>query len=136
MYNIKYMKIAIDEAKKALNSQEIPVAAVIVSKKGEILSKAHNDSKNNPIGHAEIIAIQEACKNLGQNNLSECSIYITLEPCIMCSHAISLAHIDKIYFGAYQSRSNPIYHSEVYGGIIEKECSELVKSFFNQKRKK
>ena len=95
----KYMKIAIEEAKKAANSGDIPVGAVIV-KNGKVISVAHNEKEknNSPLDHAEMIAIKNACKKLNTWHLDDCEIYITMEPCMMCTGAIIQSRIKKIYY--------------------------------------
>lgn len=144
------MKKAIIEAKKGNQSNEVPVGAILVDNiDNSIISVAHNQivQQKNPIKHAEILVIDQACNEKKSRYLENTSIFITLEPCAMCSAAISEAKISKIYFGAYDEKkgslesimkiySNKKYFvPEVYGGIFEKECSLLLKEFFIQKRK-
>ena len=147
----KYMEIAFSEAKKAFDTNEVPIGAVIVSENGKIISKAHNltESKKNPLCHAEILAIQKACKKINEKYLMNCSIFITLEPCPMCATAISLAKIKNVYFAStdikggaiingiklYESAKN-LYRTKVSFGYMEKESSELLKKFFKNLRKK
>ena len=145
-----YMELAIKHAKKAALLNEIPIAAVLVDeKKKTVLSIHHNEivSKNNPLNHAEILVIKEACKLKKSRYLGSTVIYVTLEPCAMCAAAISEARIKKIYFGAYDEKKGAIengirifshknyFKPEIYGGIKENECSQLLKSFFSQRRK-
>ena len=131
------MAFAINEAKKACG--EIPVGAVIAYN-NEILSYAHNmkEQKNDPTAHAEILAIREASRKIGNWRLSECDIYVTLEPCPMCTGAIAEARINRVYFGAYDclSKNKSCFpkSSEVYGGICEDECTALLQQFFKNKR--
>ena len=144
----KFMEIALLEAKKAYKKDEVPVGAVIV-KDGKIIAKAGNrkETKKSSIFHAEIIAINKASKKLKNWNLSGCEIYITLEPCLMCYGAILSSRIDKIYFGAYDKKyglevekykelneKGFNHKAEVVGGILEKECSEILTKFFKVKR--
>ena len=143
----KFMKLALLEAEKAREMDEVPVGCVIV-KDGTILTKAHNltTSQNNAIHHAEILAISKACEMLGTANLSGCELYVTLEPCPMCMGAIISSKINLLCYGAYDFNFgacggyvNLSSHSyanklEVYGGIMEEECSSLIKDFFVGKR--
>ncbi len=145
----KFMEVAIEEARKAEEEEEIPVGAVIV-KNGEILSRAHNmrEQLRDPTAHAEILAIREAAKKINDWRLDGCEIYVTLEPCPMCASAILLARIQKIYFGAYDfdngacgSRINiPVsftvfgYRAEVTGGIMKDECKKILQEFFKKRR--
>lgn len=133
---------ALIEAKIAYYKNEIPVGAIIIYN-NKIITKAHNqtETKNNFICHAEILAIKEACAYLGSKYLNQCSIYITLEPCFMCLHALYLCRINKIYYGAFNYQENYVqqylkynnkFKTEIYGGIKEKECAKLLKNFFKK----
>lgn len=139
-----YMKIAYDEAEKAYAKGEIPIGAVIV-KNGEIIAKAHNlrETEKNSLNHAEIVAIDMACKKLGGWRLTDCDMYVTLEPCHMCIGAIIQAKIKNLYFGAYDKKGGAVFsideipknpklchRPECYGGVLEEECSEILKKFF------
>lgn len=143
-----YMAEAIKEAKKALTKNEVPVGAVIV-RNGEIISRAHNlrETKQQAIYHAELAAIQKACEKLGRWRLDDCDLYVTLEPCPMCAGAIINARIGRVYFGAYDPkggacgsvvdlfRKGTFNHSpELYAGIMEDDCEELLKRFFKNLR--
>lgn len=138
-----FMMEAIKEAKKCLYLNEVPVGAVIV-KDGEIIGRGHNlrETLKDSTAHAEIIAIQEACRKLGGWRLIDCEIYVTLEPCIMCAGALVNSRIKRIVFGAYNNRFGacgtlyniPIderlnHRIEVVGGVLEEECRELISSF-------
>ncbi|MGB9668310.1 MAG: nucleoside deaminase [Thermosulfidibacteraceae bacterium] len=139
----KLMLIAIEEAKKAFEIGEVPVGAIVV-KDGVIIGKGHNkrESKQNPVLHAEIVAIMEASKKLKSWRLEGCEIYVTLEPCPMCAGALILSRIKKVYFGARDPKKGAIVsklnllevkfnHSvEWEGGILEEECGELLRRFF------
>ncbi len=143
------MEIALSEARLAEKEEEIPVGAVIVCN-GEVIAKAHNmrEQLKDPTAHAEILAIRKAAKTLGDWRLSNCEIYVTLEPCPMCASAILLARIPKIYFGAYDfengacgSKMNiPItfpvfgYKAEVVGGIMKDQCRKVLQEFFKKRR--
>ena len=145
---VKFMKEAIKEAKKAELIDEVPIGCVIV-KDDKVISRGHNqrETKQNPTGHAEIIAINKAAKKLNSWRLEDCDIYITLEPCIMCMGAIIQSRIKNIYFGAYDPKAGAVtstidilsnkninHRPMVYGGVLEGECSLLMKQFFNSKR--
>lgn len=144
-----YMEIALWEAEKALKKREIPVGAVIV-KDGEVIAKAHNlkETLKMPTGHAEILAIEEACKRLDNWRLSGAEMYVTLEPCPMCAGAIIQSRIPKVYFGAFDPKGGCFgscvdfreiegfnHYPNVQGGILQEECAMLLKEFFKSKRK-
>lgn len=143
-----FMHFAIKEAKKALAKNEVPVGAVIV-KNNKVISMAHNKTEKNKTAtnHAEILAIQKACKKLGDWRLNDCEIYVTLEPCCMCSGAIINSRIKKVVFGAYDTNMGCAggaynlfkfeklnFKGEIIGGVKEEECSSLLKKFFKSKR--
>ncbi len=141
---------AIKEAKKAALIDETPVGAVIV-KEGKVIARGYNkrETKKNCLCHAELIAIDKASKKLGGWRLNGCEMYVTLEPCPMCAGAIIQSRIDKIYFGAYDYKAGCAgsrmdlfqkdlfnHNVETYGGVMERECSDLLSSFFKNLRKK
>jgi tRNA(adenine34) deaminase len=145
----KYMKRALELAQAAFDEGEVPVGAVIVKKTtGEIVGEGRNmrETAKNALAHAEIIAIDQACKKLGGWRLPECEMYVTLEPCPMCCGAIINSRIDNVYFGAYDIKSGSAvsvqkifelpynYRPEVVGGIMEQECSDILSEFFRQLR--
>ena len=141
--NRKFMLEAIELAKIAASEGEVPVGAVIV-KDGKIIAKGKNEreKKQNALSHAEIEAINNACKALGSWRLDDCEIYVTLEPCPMCAGAIINSRIKTLVFGAYDSKMGSIdsvvnlcnypynHKVEVYGGICEDECLEILQEFF------
>ncbi|MDE3015639.1 MAG: nucleoside deaminase [Pseudomonadota bacterium] len=142
------MRQAIAEAGAAARAGEVPVGAVI-AQGGNVLASAHNliETNNDPTAHAELLAIRAACGALGNARLVDCDLYVTLEPCAMCAGAISFARIRRIYFGAYDKKGGGVEHGarffsqptchhepEVYGGISESECGELLKGFFRERR--
>lgn len=146
----KYMNIAIEAARKAFDLNEVPVGAVIV-KNGDVVSICHNlsESLNDATAHAEMLAIKEACGKLGEKYLTDCEMYVTLEPCAMCTGAIINSRIKRLYIGAPDKKTgccgskldiisgNHFNHMpEVYHGIMEDECSEIVTKFFEKLRKK
>lgn len=143
------MDEALKEAEKAYREDEVPIGAVVVDDKGNILARAHNEKEKvfNPCGHAEIIAITEACKKIGNWRLSNCAVYVTLEPCPMCLSAMIQARIGKLFFGAYDPKGGALSlnynfykdqklnHSfPVLGGLRHFECSRLLSTFFKEKR--
>ena len=152
-----FMKVALEEAKKAYKQGEVPVGAVIV-KNGKVISKAHNETrqKKNAVAHAEILAIDKACKKLenerleaklGSKWLSGCELYVTLEPCAMCAGAIVQARIPEVMIGTRDLKSgaaNTIlnvleneklnHRAELRFGIFEEECREILKTFFKELR--
>ena len=145
---IKYMKEALKEAKKAELIDEVPIGCVIV-KDDKIIARGHNQRETNqsPIGHAEIIAINKASKKLKSWRLEGCDIYVTLEPCIMCSGAIIQSRINKVYYGASDPKGGALgssinvleanninHHPEVISGVLKEECSSIITNYFKAKR--
>ena len=145
----KFMKIALKEAKKAYEKLEVPVGAIIV-KDGEIIAKAHNlkETKYDTTKHAEILAIQRASKKLKSWRLLDCEMYVTLEPCSMCSGAIINSRIKKVYIGALDEKTGAVgsvlnlledykfnHKVEVEKGIMKEECEQILKDFFKMLRK-
>lgn len=145
--NSEFMKEAIKLAKEAAACGEVPVGAVIV-KDGKIIASGKNmrEQKQNALSHAEIEAINIACKELNSWRLDGCELYVTLEPCPMCTGAIINSRIKTVVFGAYDSRAGsmdsvinlcdyPYNHKpEIYGGICEDECLEILQNFFKNLR--
>jgi tRNA(Arg) A34 adenosine deaminase TadA len=138
------MNFAFALAKEAYNSNEVPVGAIIVHD-GAVIASARNrcEELQNSCAHAEMLAIAAACEKLGTKTLSDCDLYVTLEPCPMCAAAISFARIRRVYFAAYDAKSGgeflfaapQLHHKpEVYGGIGESESAELLKKFFQERR--
>lgn len=148
--NEKFMREAIRQAKKAAAIGETPIGAVIV-RNGEIISRGYNkrETKKNALLHAECIAIDRACRKLGGWRLPGCELYVTLEPCPMCAGAILNARIEKVYFGAYDTKSGCCgtvlnlfdknlcnYSLDATGGILQDECADLMRTFFRELRKR
>lgn len=147
---ITYMIQALDEAKKAATRGEIPVGAVIVDgRTREVIARAGNrtEKDKDATAHAEMLAIRQASQKLGAPRLTDCDLYVTLEPCPMCAAAISLARLRRVYFGAYDSKGGGVEHGprifshvtchhkpEIYGGLEEKACGNILKDFFKDKR--
>ncbi len=140
----KFMIKAIDEAKQAQQEGNVPIGAIIV-KDQQIIASSHNGSGS--LEHAELLAIKQALIKTNNRYLNGCELYSTVEPCLMCSGALINSRIDKVFFGAYDSKSGclgsitdvfvlPFNHKiEYYGGIMEDECLVLLKDFFKEKRK-
>lgn len=134
----KYMKIALKEAKKAYNKNEVPIGAVIV-KNGEIISKAHNkkEKTKNCIQHAEIIAIKKACRKLKNWRLIDCTLYVTMEPCMMCCGAILESRITKLVYGIENinnGNTKNLKNIEIIKNICEEDCKDIITKFFREKR--
>jgi tRNA(adenine34) deaminase len=138
-----FMKKALVEAKAAFTKGEVPVGAVVVSG-GKIIARAHNltETLNDVTAHAEMQAITVAANSLGGKYLGDCTLYVTVEPCLMCAGALAWAQIGKIVFGApddkkgFRKYSDKVLHpkTEIIGNILEKECSDLMKLFFQNRR--
>lgn len=145
----EFMQKAIELAKASASEGEVPVGAVVV-KDGEIVGKGRNRREigKNALYHAEIEAIDNACKELGGWRLWQCDLYVTLEPCPMCAGAIINSRIKNVYFGAYDKKAGsfgsvadfntlPYNHKpQIYGGIMEEECASLLSDFFKKLRDK
>ncbi len=143
-----FMAMALNEAAMCLETDDVPVGAVIV-KEGKIISTGRNlkEKENNGVLHAEIVAITNANQNLGTTNLSGCELYVTLEPCPMCAGAIINSKIDKVVFGAFDLKNGacgsvtnlfslPFTHKpQCFGGIMEDECGKILTDFFKSIRK-
>ena len=139
-----FMKQALKEAQKAFDQGEVPVGAVVVCD-NQIIARAHNQTEllNDVTAHAEMIAITAAADNLGNKYLNDCTLYITLEPCPMCAGAIGWAQLGKVVYGASDDKKGFMVYgkrmlhpkTKVELGIMENECSILLKEFFAKKRK-
>ena len=142
------MLLALNQAKKAMDLGEVPIGAVIV-KDGEVVAQAHNltESLKDPTAHAEILAMRSASQRLGDFRLTGCELYVTLEPCPMCAGGAINARLSEIVFGAPDPAKGALESVTnlysfgfpnkplVYGSVMEKECLELLKEFFKEKRK-
>ena len=141
-----FMSTALQEAEIAYSLGETPIGAVVV-KDGKIIAKAHNlrETGKNVLYHAELLAIDAACKALGGWRLHQCDLYVTLEPCVMCSGAISQARIKNLYFGASDNSGGAVLsksanfnglfaNTNCEGGILLEECSDILKRFFKELR--
>ena len=141
--DIRYMKMALDEAAKAYAQGEVPVGAVVVCK-GRVIARAHNltETLTDVTAHAEMQAVTAAANYLGGKYLNECTLYVTVEPCIMCAGALGWAQLQRLVYGAadekrgYQRFAPQALHpkAEVVSGVMADECSDLMKRFFSQRR--
>lgn len=140
------MKQAIDLAKIAMSQDEVPVGAIIV-RDDKVIARAYNtrEKDKNALYHAEIKAIDEACKTLGGWRLVGCTMYVTLEPCPMCAGAIVNSRIEKVVYGAPDNKAGafgtminltdyPLFKPEIVGGVLKEECAQLLTTFFKSKR--
>ena len=138
-----YMRMALTEAEKAASRDEVPVGAVVVAG-GSVIARAHNrtEALNDPTAHAEMQAITAAASYLGGKYLTGCTIYVTVEPCVMCAGALAWSQISAVVYGApdpkkgYTTTGVDILHprTEVRSGVMSEECSSLMKNFFRKKR--
>ncbi|MBP3971740.1 tRNA adenosine(34) deaminase TadA [Bacillus sp. WL1] len=148
--DIYFMQLAIEEAKKAEAIQEVPIGAVIVLD-GKVISAAHNlrETEQRSIAHAELLAIDEACKKLGTWRLEDATLYVTLEPCPMCAGGIVLSRVKRVVYGAGDPKGGCAgtlmnlltderfnHQCEVVAGVLEEECGTLLTNFFRELRKK
>jgi tRNA(adenine34) deaminase len=143
-----FMQMALDEARAAQTRGEVPVGCVIVRESAVIASAGNRTlADRDPTAHAELLAIRAAGEALGSERLTDCDLYVTLEPCTMCAAAMSLARIRRLYFGAPDPKGGAVEHGvrffaaptchhrpEVYGGMSEQESAELLRAFFTQRR--
>ena len=142
------MQLALDEARAAAERGEVPVGCVVV-RDGKVVARAGNRTlaDKDPTGHAELIAIRAAAAALGSERLTDCDLYVTLEPCAMCAAAMSFARVRRLYFGASDPKGGAVengvcffaqatchHRPDVYDGINESECAALLKDFFAARR--
>ena len=145
-----FMRMALDEARKAGERGEVPVGAVIVDEQQSVLAVGGNNSigESDPAGHAEIVAMRTAGRNIGNYRLLNTTMYVTIEPCVMCAGAMIHARIDRLVYGASDPKTGGVVSSykvggdgklnhqlNVEGGVLAEECAELLISFFKKKRK-
>lgn len=145
MSDEQYMKLALQEAEKAFEAEEVPIGAIVVMQ-NKIIAKAHNQVEllNDCTAHAEVLALTTAFHYLGSKYLPEATLYVTVEPCLMCSGALYWSKIGRIVFGAYDEKNsyrrvagnnNPFHpKTEITGGVLEAECAGLMKAFFQKLR--
>ena len=147
--DIEFMKLALEQAKIAYKKDEVPIGAVIVCN-DKVVAKGFNirEKRNDPTGHAEIVAIKKACKKRRSWRLEDCTIYVTVEPCSMCAGALLWTRIRRIVFGAFDAKGGALgssynlfeqknlnHKAEITSGVLEEECSKIMKDFFKTKRK-
>jgi tRNA(adenine34) deaminase len=148
MKNEAYMGLSLEEAVKAFESEEVPVGAVVVSPDGRVLSRAHNQTigRNSPTAHAEVLAIEEACRAIGNYRLTGCRLFVTKEPCIMCAGAIIEARLKEVVFGCFDTKRGafgsagnvndlPSNHKVlVVGNVMADQARSLLQEFFRVRR--
>lgn len=147
--DVYFMKKALKEALKAYKIGEVPVGCVLVDENNKVVSRAYNKKEklNDVCGHAEILCIKKASKKIGDWRLNNLTLYVTLEPCLMCSSAIIQSRIKRVVFGAYEPNTGAalsrihafkLENSSclVDGGVLENDCKILIQNFFKEKRKK
>lgn len=145
------MRVALDAARKAIASQDIPVGAAIFNSAGELISAGHNERElhSDPTAHAEIVAIRRAAKKMGDWHLTDHTLVVTLEPCVMCAGAIAQSRLQTLVFGAWDEKAGAAgsawdllrdprstFRTEVRAGVLAEECGELITSFIQEVRKK
>lgn len=141
----KYMRMALVEAREAMERDEVPIGAVVVSPRGTIVGRGHNltEALVDVSAHAEMQAITAAAQTLGGKYLQDCTLYVTVEPCLMCAGAIGWAQVSRIVYGAADDKrgyhtftSKSPFHprAEIIGGVLGEECAELMRTFFKSKR--
>ena len=143
------MTLALAEAAAAAGRGEVPVGAALVDPEGRIIAVAGNrvEADCDPTAHAEMLALRAGAARLGATHLSDCDLYVTLEPCAMCAAAIGFARLRRLYFGAYDPKGGAVEHGprlfdqptthhrpEIYGGIEERRAAELLRTFFRERR--
>ena len=149
-FDLKMMKKALDLARKSESIGEVPIGAVITDKNGKIIVQSTNlrETKCTVLGHAELAAIHRACKTLGSWRLTDCTLYVTLEPCFMCSGALVQSRIGRVVFGARDPKGGALvslgtlgndtrlnHQFEITEGVLAEECGKVLKDFFKKKRK-
>ena len=148
MDNEYYMSLALKLAQEAFDSGEVPVGCVVV-RNGEVIGEGRNmrEELSSALLHAEAVAIHRACKRLGDWRLTDCKLFVTLEPCLMCAGAIVNSRLPEVYYGAKDENAGACgsilnvfeegfgHRPKLYGGILETECGELLSEFFKKRRK-
>lgn len=148
--DIYFMKIALEQAEQAFAKEEVPVGALLV-KENQIIAKAYNlcESMFDPTAHAEIFVIRESCKIIGNWRLADATLYVTKEPCVMCAGAMINCRLKRLVYGCKDNKAGGVdslfnilndrrlnHQVEVLSGVLEKECSDILKNFFKMRRKK
>jgi tRNA(adenine34) deaminase len=149
--DIEMMRVALEQARKAVASGDIPVGAAIFNASGELIATGHNERElhKDPTAHAEIVAIRSASERLGDWHLTDHTLVVTLEPCAMCAGAIAQSRLQTVVFGAWDEKAGAVgsmwdllrdprstFRTEVRAGVLEQECAELIKGFIQEVRKK
>ncbi len=144
-----WMRLALDEARAALPSGDVPVGAVVVGPDGAVLGRGRNvrEAEGDPTGHAEVRALREAAAALGEWRLAGCTLVVTLEPCTMCAGALVLARVDRLVYGAEDPKAGAVgslwdvvrdrrlnHRPEVVGGVLAADCGDLLRAFFRDQR--
>ena len=147
--DVRWMTAAIDEARAALGSGDVPVGAVVVGPDGEVVGRGHNarERDHDPTAHAEVVALRAASVRLGRWRLDGCTLVVTLEPCVMCAGATVLARVPRLVLGAWDPKAGACgsqwdvvrdrrlnHRVEVVGGVLEDECGALLREFFEERR--
>jgi len=147
--DVRWMTVAIDEARAALGSGDVPVGAVVVGPDGEVVGRGHNarERDHDPTAHAEVVALRAASARLGRWRLDDCTLVVTLEPCVMCAGATVLARVPRLVLGAWDPKAGACgsqwdvvrdrrlnHRVEVVGGVLEDECGALLREFFEERR--
>jgi tRNA(adenine34) deaminase len=149
--DIEYMKLALDLAREAATLDEVPVGAIVVAADGTVVGRGFNQpiGRHDPSAHAEIVALRDAASNLGNYRLPGCSLYVTLEPCVMCAGAIMHARISRVVYGARDPKTGGAgsvvnlfaetrlnHHATIEGGVLGAECGALLSGFFAARRQR
>jgi tRNA(adenine34) deaminase len=149
--DIEMMRVALEQARKAVVSGDVPVGAAIFNASGELIATGHNERElhKDPTAHAEIVAIRRASERLGDWHLTDHTLVVTLEPCAMCAGAIAQSRLQTVVFGAWDEKAGAAgsmwdllrdprstFRTEVRAGVLEQECAELIKGFIQEVRKK
>ena len=147
----KYMHLAFEQAKKAEEQGEVPIGAIVVDKDGNVIGEGYNrrELDEDATQHAEMIAIRQACKKLNSWRLVDCSLFITLEPCPMCSGAIINSRLAEVYYGAFDPKAGAAgsvidlfkvekfnHHPKIYGGLFKDQAAQMLKDFYREIRRK
>ena len=151
MNDLEMMRVALEQARRAVASGDIPVGAAIFNAAGELIATGHNERElhNDPSAHAEIVAIRRAAEKIGDWHLTEHTLVVTLEPCAMCAGAIAQSRLQTVVFGAWDEKAGAVgsmwdllrdprstFRTEVHAGVMAEECAELIQGFIQEVRKK
>ena len=143
------MRLALEEARAALASADVPIGAVVLGPDGEVLGRGRNERERygDPTAHAEVVALREAARSRGEWRLDGCTLVVTLEPCTMCAGALVLSRVERLVFGAFDEKAGAVgslwdvvrdrrlnHRPEVQGGVLEQECADLLERFFRTQR--